>query len=278
MELSAVLGFIGAFLIGTTLGLIGGGGSILTVPVLVYLLGMDPVRATGYSLFIVGLTSAFGAARYIMLDRCRIKAGLFFAFPSMASVFLTRRYLIPAIPEKVFSIGGFEVHKGILLMSLFALLMIGTSWSMIKGMGKKKKKKKKKEEEEEGGAPSVLLLALGGVAVGVLAGLVGAGGGFLIVPAMILLGDLDMKEAVGTSLFVISIQSLIGFFGELGQGGAPIEFAFLLSFSAFAVIGTLFGVYLTRFIRSERLKPIFGIFILLMAVGILIAEWGGIGS
>jgi uncharacterized membrane protein YfcA len=269
MEFYSILGFIGALLIGGTLGLIGGGGSILTVPVLVYLLDMDPVRATGYSLFIVGLTSAFGAGRYISMDRCRIKAGLFFAIPSMLAVFLTRRYLIPALPEEIFRIGEIPVDKGMFLMTLFALLMIGTSWSMIRGFGKGEN-----APDREGTGAMILLMA-GGAAVGVLAGLVGAGGGFLIVPALILLARLAMKDAVGTSLFVISIQSLIGFLGELGQEGPAIEFGFLFVFSGIAVIGALLGVYLTRYIRNERLKPIFGIFVLLMAIGILIGEWSG---
>ncbi|MFB6257639.1 MAG: sulfite exporter TauE/SafE family protein [Flavobacteriales bacterium] len=272
MELSLILGFVGAFLIGLTLGLIGGGGSILTVPLLVYLLDMDPVKATGYSLFIVGLTSAFGAARHLMLDQCKLKAGLYFAIPSTLSVFLTRSYLLPSLPNPLMVAGSMQLDKGDFLMTLFAALMLGTSWSMIRGGGKEQGKARGQD------APQYFLVGLGGLLVGVLAGMVGAGGGFLIVPALILLTRSSMKEAVGTSLFVIAIQSLLGFLGELGNENTTIEFDFLLTFSAFAVLGALIGVYGSRSIKSERLKPIFGSFVLLMAIGILIAEWTGLSG
>ncbi len=272
MDWSLILGFLGALLIGLTLGLIGGGGSILTVPVLVYLLDMDPVKATGYSLFIVGLTSAFGAARYISMGLCKLKAGLYFAVPSTLAVFLTRRYLLPALPDPILELGGVEVSKGIFLMSLFALLMLGTSWNMIRGMGGEPVSKQPSKQS----LLDRFLIVLGGVLVGVLAGLVGAGGGFLIVPALILITPLNMKEAVGTSLFVIAVQSLVGFLGELGNETVPIEFGFLLLFSGVAVVGALLGVYASRFIRSARLKPVFGVFVLLMAIGILLAEWVGL--
>ncbi len=268
-----LLGYLGALLIGLTLGSIGGGGSILTVPVLVYLLGMDPVQATGYSLFIVGVTSAFGAARYIMIDLCKLRAGLFFAVPSMLAVFLTRRYLLPALPDPIFQAGALEVEKGVFIMTLFALLMIGTSYSMIRGFGNK--------SEKNGSGLMItdyLLIMAGGVVVGILAGMVGAGGGFLIVPALLLLARIDMREAVGTSLFVIAIQSLIGFLGEIGKDSVPIDLSFLLIFSGVAVAGALIGIYLSHFIRSERLRPIFGVFVLLMAAWILVAEWSGLSG
>lgn len=268
MELSLILGFLGALLIGLTLGLIGGGGSILTVPVLVYLLDMDPVKATGYSLFIVGLTSTFGAAHYIYLGLCKLLSGLYFAVPSMLAVFLTRRYGVPALPDPLLQLGSFELDKGVFLMSVFALLMLGTSWNMIKGMGDEKA-----STDRGTSFTDKLLIIFGGIVVGVLAGLVGAGGGFLIVPALILLTQLNMKEAVGTSLFVIAIQSLIGFLGEIGNEGVTIEFGFLLAFSGVAVTGAFLGVLVSRYISSARLKPVFGVFVLLMAIGILMAEW-----
>lgn len=272
MELPLVLGFLGALLIGITLGMIGGGGSILTVPVLVYILEMDPVKATGYSLFIVGATSLYGAFRYWRMGSIDIRTALIFAAPSMLAVFLTRYYLIPAIPSTLFEGGMVEMDKGIFLMTLFALLMMGTSWSMIREGNKK--------EPPSDDAPvkkKIPLILLEGIVVGALTGLVGAGGGFLIVPALVLVSRLPMKLAVGTSLLVIAIKSLIGFLGEFGHA-VEIEFGFLLAFSGTAVLGAFLGVYWCRFIRGDRLKPIFGVFVLLMAIGILLAEWTGLSA
>ena len=205
-----VFGYIASVLIGVSLGLIGSGGSILTVPVLVYLFSVDAVAATAYSLFIVGFTAAMGSMEYFRKGMVNVKTAIVFGIPSIIAVFLTRAYIVPAIPKVVFSIGDFVVTKSILLLLLFAVLMVFSAYSMIK----KSTVKSDVEGPQKFNYPVILLE---GAVVGVITGLVGAGGGFLIIPALVLLSKLPMKEAVGTSLVIIAAKSLIGFFGESGE-------------------------------------------------------------
>ena len=127
-----IIGYISSILIGISLGLIGSGGSILTVPVLVYMFGVDAVIATSYSLFIVGFTSAIGSVGYFKKGLVNIKTAIVFGIPSIIAVFLTRAYIVPAIPKEVFSVGDFMVTKSILMLLLFAMLMVAASYSMIK--------------------------------------------------------------------------------------------------------------------------------------------------
>ena len=255
-----ILGWIMAVVIGLTLGLLGGGGSILTVPVLVYLLGINPVTSTGYSLFIVGLSALFGAVSYYRKDLIDVKTGSIFGIPAIAGVYMSRKLLVPAIPEELFGVGDFMLTKNIAIMVLFALMMIAASYSMIKG----RKDNGQETEEQKFNYPLILLE---GLVVGVLTGLVGAGGGFLIIPALVVLSKLPMKMAIGTSLAIIAVKSLIGFIGDIQN--YSIDWAFLLSFSALAVIGIFVGTKLSNVIPGQKLKPIFGWFVLVMGVYIL---------
>lgn len=264
MELMEIIGFIAAILIGLSLGLIGGGGSILTVPVLVYLFGIDAVLATGYSLFIVGATSAIGSASYFRKGLVNIKTAIVFGIPSIISVYLTRAYLVPAIPSEIFSIGSFTLTKSILLMLLFAVLMVVAAFSMIK------KDKTVDEEETQEQKFNYPLILIEGLVVGALTGLVGAGGGFLIIPALVILSKLPMKEAVGTSLVIIAVKSLIGFLGEVST--TVIDWTFILQITAFAIIGIFIGAALSKRIKGETLKPAFGWFVLVMGVYIIVKE------
>ncbi len=259
-----VIGYLASILIGVALGLIGGGGSILTVPVLVYLMGIEAVSATAYSLFIVGLTSAVGSINYFRNGLVNIKTAIIFGIPSIIAVFLTRAYLVPAIPKEVFSIGDFVVTKSILMMLLFAVLMIAASYSMIK---KSKKPELQESAEQKFNYPLILIE---GAVVGMLTGLVGAGGGFLIIPALVILSKLPMKEAVGTSLAIIAAKSLIGFFGEGNE--TIIDWKLLIMVSAFAIIGIFIGSYLSKKIDGAKLKPAFGWFVLVMGIYIIIKE------
>lgn len=206
-----IVGYIASIFIGIALGLIGGGGSILTVPVLVYLFMVNPVVATAYSLFIVGITSAVGAVSYFRNGLVNIKTAIIFGGPSIIAVFVTRAYLVPAIPLNVLTIGSFAVTKSMLMMLLFAVLMIAASYSMIK---KDKKKTNTELGEQKFNYPFILME---GAVVGLLTGLVGAGGGFLIIPALVILSKLPIKEAVGTSLVIIAAKSLLGFLGESSE-------------------------------------------------------------
>lgn len=262
--MSEFYGYAASIVIGISLGLIGGGGSILTVPVLVYLFAVDTVAATAYSLFIVGLTSAVGSVNFFMKGLVNIKTAIVFGIPSIIAVFFTRAVVVPAIPKEVFSVGDFVVTKSILMMLLFAVLMIAASYSMIK-------KDTKKPENEEGEQKfNYPLILIEGAVVGMLTGLVGAGGGFLIIPALVVLSKLPMKEAVGTSLVIIAAKSLIGFFGEGHE--TVIDWHLLTYVSGFAIFGIFIGMYLSKKIDGAKLKPAFGWFVLVMGIYIIIKE------
>ncbi|MFA0960426.1 sulfite exporter TauE/SafE family protein [Roseivirga sp. BDSF3-8] len=258
-----ILGYLLAVVMGFTLGLLGGGGSILTVPILVYVLGVEPVLATAYSLFVVGSTAVIGGAQKHRQGLVRWKTGIVFAIPSLVAVLLTRLYLVPAIPETIFRLDGFSFTKDIAIMVFFGVVMLLASYSMIKD-------RKDTSEQKEKPFNFPLILAEG-LIVGVITGLVGAGGGFLIVPALVLLVGLPIKEAVGTSLVIIAIKSLIGFLGDIGSG-QDINWTFLLLFTACSFAGMFIGTYATRFVSADRLKKGFGWFVLAMGIFIILSE------
>lgn len=260
-----ILGYIGSVLIGISLGLIGSGGSILTVPVLVYLFRVDAVLATGYSLFIVGVSSLIGSISYFLKGLVNIKTAVVFGIPSIIAVFFTRSKIIPAIPDEIFSVGNLVVTKGVFLLLLFAILMILASYRMIKS-----DKSKPEIDSDEKQVFNYPLILLEGIVVGILTGLVGAGGGFLIIPALVLLSKIPMKEAVGTSLVIIAAKSIIGFLGEVGN--QFIDWSLILSILAFAVLGIFIGSALSKKIDGKKLKPAFGYFVLIMGVYILLKE------
>lgn len=265
MEFFEIAGFAAAILIGISLGLIGGGGSILTVPILVYFLHVPPVMATAYSLFVVGATSLVGASRNFVKKSINIKAAIIFSIPSLITVFLTRRFLMPAIPDELAQWGAFTITKDLLIMTVFAVLMVFTSFSMIR------QGKIADVENHENIQFNYPVIILEGIVVGVLTGFVGAGGGFLIIPALVLFSKLPMKIAIGTSLMIISIKSLIGFGGDL-YNAAVMDWSFLLIFTALAVIGIFIGTRLCRVVSSQKLKPAFGWFVLVMGVYIIVKE------
>ena len=259
MELIVILGYIAASLIGISLGLIGGGGSILTVPVLVYLIGVDPITATAYSLFIVGASSLIGTGTYFKKGLVNLKTAIIFGVPSIISVYATRKFIVPAIPDELFSIGSFVFTKNIGVMVLFAILMIAASVSMIRG---------RKDVQDQGEQVfNYPLIIVEGLVVGLLTGLVGAGGGFLIIPALVVLSKLPMKQAVGTSLLIIASKSLIGFLGDVSN--MTIDWTFLLIFTSISITGIFIGSALSNKIPGQKLKPAFGWFVLVMGVYIL---------
>lgn len=259
-----ILGYIGAFAIGLILGLMGGGGSILTVPLLVYALAIPPVTATAYSLFIVGTTSAFGAVQNHLKDNVAVKTGLMIAVPSFITVYLTRRYIVPALPEILTYVGSEPIYRDPFIMVLFALIMIGASLSLI--FKKRDKSASFKKLSYAYVLPMVML-------TGVLMGLVGSGGGFMFIPMLVFFGGLPMRKAVGTSLLIIALNSLTGFVGDLQN--ISIDWFFLISFSLVSVFGIFAGSYLHRYINESQLKRGFGWFILFMAAFILAKEFIG---
>lgn len=258
-----VLAFLSAILIGVMLGLIGGGGSILTVPVLVYLFNVDAVLATSYSLFVVGLTSAVGSVSYFKNQLIHFKTAIVFGIPAIVSVYLTRHYLIPIIPNEIFTIQDFSLTKNSFLLLLFAVLMLLASYSMIK-------KTAKKEQGNEEIRYNYPLILIEGLVVGLLTGLVGAGGGFLIIPALVVLSKLPMKMAIGTSLLIIAAKSLFGFLGAIQSSN--IDWKFLLLISSLAIIGIFIGIAVSKKVNGQKLKPAFGWFTLIMAIVIILKE------
>jgi uncharacterized membrane protein YfcA len=258
-----VAGYLGAIVMGGVLGLIGGGGSILTVPLLVYLLKVNPVEATGYSLAIVGTAAVFGAWDYYKRGLIDFKTGTVFAIPAFLGVYLVRRYLVPALPDPVFAIGSIEVAKDTLILVVFAIVMLAASVSMIRG------------RKDRGADPdkklNIPIVAIEGIVVGGITGFVGAGGGFLIIPALVILAGLEMKVAVGTSLMIIAVKSLLGFTGDL-QTLPSIDWTMLGIFIFLAVIGIQAGTRFSRKVSSAQLKPAFGWFVLIMGTGMLVKE------
>ena len=257
-------GYIASFAMGITLGLMGGGGSILTVPIMVYLFSLSPSVATGYSLFIVGVTALIGSMIYIRKGDIDIKVGLAFAIPSIIGVTISRGLIIPKIPEIILHAPGVTLTKEILVMAVFAFLMITASYSMIK---------KKRDRKPMTARPfaRMTIVACEGLIVGMVAGFVGAGGGFLIIPALVLLAGLSMRVAIGTSLMIIALQSLLGFAGDVWRGIA-VNWPLLGVVAIIAVLGIIVGSLSAHLIKEQKLKTAFGWFVLIMGATILIEQ------
>jgi uncharacterized membrane protein YfcA len=251
-----IIGYAASILIGVSLGLIGGGGSILTVPVLVYLFKIDVVLATTYSLFIVGITSIVGSFSYLKRGLVDFKTVFVFGIPSIAAVFISRAFIVPAIPQEIFSIGNFIITNNVFFILLFAVLMIFASKSMMS-------KSKEDDSVPVQTAPTRFsLVILQGVFVGFITGLVGAGGGFLIIPVLIKLLRLTFKKAIGTSLIILAINSLLGF--SFSFTHHTIEWVLLLKVLTLAISGVLMGAYLSKKINSKKLKM--GVYVIIKEI------------
>ncbi|MES2332886.1 MAG: sulfite exporter TauE/SafE family protein [Bacteroidota bacterium] len=258
-----IAGYLAALLIGLSLGLIGGGGSILTIPVLVYLFHIQPTVATGYSLFIVGCSALAGAYKYYRRNNINFKAAFYFGIASIITVLLIRKLLLPVIPDQLFAIGTITVTKSLATMLLFASVMILASLNMIQ--------KPLTANNDLKNQPIHLTKGLiRGVGVGILTGLLGAGGGFLIIPVLIFSFHLSMKDAIGTSLLIIAMNSLFGFAGDLFHH--QFDWALLLPITAIAVTGTFIGRRLGQDLSGEKLKKWFGWFVLAIGIYIIIHE------
>jgi hypothetical protein len=251
-----------ALFIGLSLGLTGGGGSILTVPVLVYIANIEPVVATAYSLFIVGFSSLVGTTKYYHKKLVDLKTAFVFALPAFITVWLIRKFVVHAIPDDIIHFGSFILTKNIFLMLFFAIIMFASSIKLITSSDK---------EESGTQVASYSLVLFSGVIVGILSGLVGAGGGFLIVPALVFFMNLPMKKAVGTSLLIVAINSLIGFTGDL-LNLPSVNWQFLFIFSGISSIGVFMGIYISKFLDANKLKKVFGYFVLIMAMIIVYKE------
>jgi uncharacterized membrane protein YfcA len=256
-----IMGYILAIVVGITLGLIGGGGSILTVPILVYIFSIKPELATTYSLFIVGISSLIGSIKHYKLGNLKVNAAVGFGIPALVSLLTIRKLVLPQIPQELFTINNFIVTKDLLLMIVFAVLMIAASTSMIK----------KSKVNNAAKLPNKFSLAIIGLLVGTVTGFLGAGGGFLIIPALVFFASLEMKQAVGTSLIIIATNALIGFGGDM-LNNVVVDFKLLFIFSALSIVGIFIGTNLSKKIDGNKLKPAFGWFVLVMGIYIIIKE------
>lgn len=254
-------GYFLALLIGLVIGLIGGGGSILGVPVFAYVYEMDAFTATTLSLFVVGVTSALGTLENVRKGQVEYKTALFFGLPSVLSVVFMRGFVVPRLPKVLWSISGVTITTDTFILVLFALLMLYSSFKMIFV---------KKEALIPSQSPQYFLLSLQGLGVGMLTGLIGAGGGFLIVPALVMLLNVEIKKAIGTSMLIISLNSLIGFVSSSSL--EAIHWPFLLIFTGISILGMWIGFWLNKRIDGQRLKPIFGGVLFLMALFMIIKE------
>lgn len=254
-------GYLASIIIGLSLGLIGGGGSILTIPILVYLFKIDPELATTYSLFIVGITSLLGCISHYKMGNLQLKSALYFAIPSVFSILIIREVIFPQIATTLFTIATYQVSKNDLIMIVFSILMMAAAIAMIR----------KSKPIPEGLKTNYIQLGFIGFVVGIVTGFLGAGGGFLIIPALLFFANLPMKQAVGTSLLIIFINSSIGFVGDLYIGTA-IDYQLLLVIAAMAFVGMLIGIQISKKINGAQLKPIFGWFVLIMGVYIITRE------
>lgn len=256
-----IIAYILAIFIGISLGLIGSGGSILTIPILVYLLGIEPQNATVYSLFIVGIVSLLGSIKCFQEKLVDIKTVFLFGIPSIVAILLMRNIINPIIPQTIIEVKGFIITKNVLIMLVFASLMITASIAMIKPQKHHATIIKK----------SNFHLITQGIVVGLVTGFVGVGGGFLIIPTLLFYARLPMNKAVATSLVIISANALIGFASSV-LNVSSINWTILFSFTAFATGGIFIGRYLSKFLSNEKLKPAFGWFILLTGIYILVKE------
>jgi uncharacterized protein len=263
MENIHFFGYLLAVFVGITLGLIGSGGSILSVPILVYIMHVEPVLATAYSLFVVGITALFGGIQKAKQKLVDFRKVILFGIPTILSVFITRKFIVPNIPEVIFLSTSFILYKSVFIMIFFAIVMIFAAVRMIKPL----KEKKVKEDSKL----NYLGIFFQGILIGFVAGFVGAGGGFLIIPALLFLAKTPMKIAVGTSLFIVSAQSLIGFIGDIGSE-QNIDWRLILIFATCSIIGVFIGSYFSKKIEAEKLKESFGWFVLVIGISIIMSE------
>ncbi len=259
-----VVGYSMALVIGVSLGLIGGGGSILAVPVLAYLFSLDEKAATAYSLFIVGVSALVGGLKQHRNKHVDWRTAIVFGIPAIIGVWIIRHYVVPQLPDTLFTLGGFEFTRRMGMFGLFSILMVWAAYSMLSGGSQKK------------GSGQVSynypLILVEGLVVGATTGFVGAGGGFLIIPALVILANLEMKKAIGTSLIIIALKSILGFL--LGDAlTMEIDWNFLFLFTGIAVVGIFLGAHIGKFIDGKKLKKGFGYFIMLMAAFIFTIEF-----
>ncbi len=256
-----ILAYILAILVGITMGLFGGGGSILTIPILIYIANVEPIQATSYSIVIVGLSAIFGSANKFRKNEIDLSKSIYFGIPSIIMLYLTRRYIIDLIPNTLVNIGEFALTKPNFILLIFTMIMLLSAYSMY---FEKSIKHIEKEKHP-------LYITILGVLIGLIVGLVGAGGGFLFIPALVKFTGMKMKEAIGSSLFIVALNSIFGFIGDI-VNNVKYDVSFLTIFAVISIIGMFVGIYISNYISGKNLKRYFAILVFLIAVNMILKE------
>ncbi|WP_282142958.1 sulfite exporter TauE/SafE family protein [Cellulophaga baltica] len=264
MDITHFFGYLGALLVGLILGLMGGGGSIFTIPILTYLFHISPTITTAYSLFVVGISASVGVLRNLKRGLIAYKTAVVFAIPAIVAVYFARKYVLAIIPVEVVTFHEIVVTKDMALMLFFAVVMLLSSVLMLQRNTLILHDKKPREN-------NYIKIVAAGFFIGLVTGIIGIGGGFLIIPILVFFLKIPMKKAVATSLFIIAIKSLIGFLGDVSN--LSINWTFLIPFTTLSILGIFLGIYLSSFVKGEKLKRYFGWMVLVMSVGVLWKEF-----
>ena len=251
-----IIGYVAALIVGVSMGLIGGGGSILTLPILVYLFGIEPLIATSYSLFVVGITSFAGVILKIKEKQVDFKMALLFGLPDLLGVVVMRTFIFPPIPGNLFLVHNHMVTKGELVLILVSILMLISSFLLLK------RSSKLNPSIHENKQRPVFILMLIGFLTGLLTGMVGVGGGFIIIPVLVLWTQLPMKFAIGTSLAIIAAKSIMGFVAD--KVNFNLEHNLILWISGLSLIGLFLGNTISRQISALKLQKGFGWLVILV--------------
>ena len=258
-----ITGFVLAFFIGMLMGLIGAGGSILTSALLIYIFGISPILSVSYTMITVCIISLAGSIQYYKRGLVDLKTGLIVGIPALITVYIMRKFVMPAIPKIIFRYHHFIFTKSLLITLIFAVLMIVISYSMIYSP------KQVLEKKEEPVNPLVLYAL--GIAVAILTGFAGVGGGFIILPALVFFANMDVKKAVGTSLFIITINTTVGFLGDFSTG-LSYNWNFLLKYIGITLAGMILSNQFSKKTNGSVLKKIFGLAILIIGCWIIVEE------
>ncbi|MCX2679269.1 sulfite exporter TauE/SafE family protein [Galbibacter sp. EGI 63066] len=250
MEILQCIGYLGAFVIGTIMGITGCGGSVIAVPVFSYLFLMNMYSTTTYSLFVVGVSALAGVLLKTKTGKIDWQLTTFFALPIFITMFVVRKFLLPSIPDELLRISDITVTRDLAIMVLFGILLVTAAYFMITD----EKVKLSRSSDQKNKLFYVLLLSMG---IGLVTGITGTGGGFMIVPVLVVFLKLPIKKAIVTSLLIIAIKSFIGFIGDIGN--IDVDWTLLLSFTGISLTGMIIGIYSSNFIAEKNLKKVLDI-------------------
>ncbi len=262
VEYIQLFGYVGALAIGVVLGLMGSGGSLMAVPIFTYMFHINPVTTTAYSLFVVGVVATFGVLQNIKKGLVDFRIALVFALPCFITVYVVRRFLMNQIPDEIAHFNDFVLTKHIVIMLLLVFLMALAAIAMLR--------KNANNSEPLVHKYAIVVFIVGGVLIGFLTALVGIGGGFLIIPILVIYINMPIQKAIATSLLIIALKSLIGFLGDINH--IAMNWSFLLVFTGIAVLGIILGMQLATIINGKKLKKYFAYFLIVLSICIFSKE------